>query len=96
MDINIVDLISNVGFPISMVIAMMWYICKSNNQHLEQINSLNDKHSELVDKLADKHKEESKEFKESLDKNSEALNRLADGLEYIKYTGGIRNEKESD
>lgn len=84
MDMNgIVSLISNVGFPIAMTIALMWYVYVSNKEHLDQVNDINDKHAEQINSINLMHREETKELREVLQKNSDAIEKLSDRLEYI-------------
>ena len=55
MDITVItDLISNIGFPISVCIAMFWYINKKDEEHNQEVDGLRqslDKNTEAVTRL---------------------------------------------
>lgn len=47
MDPSLISsLIGSLGFPIVACVAMGWYVVKTNQSHLSQINELNDRHYE--------------------------------------------------
>ena len=39
---NIVQLVSGVGFPVAMCVALFWYNIKQEDRHREEIKSLDD------------------------------------------------------
>lgn len=67
---DIVSLISNVGFPMAMTLVMMWYIYDSNSKHAEQIKEINAEHKKEMDNAV-----------AVIERNSEAIEKLADRIE---------------
>ena len=39
---DIVNIISSVGFPITMALILLWYIYDSNNKHKEEIDKMSE------------------------------------------------------
>lgn len=66
---EITQLITSVGFPIVMCIAMGWFIKDTTKKHREQITDIN--------KM---HKEEVKQISEAINNNTLALQHLTDTL----------------
>ena len=64
---DVVNIITNVGFPIACCIALAYYITREQKTSREQIDSIIEKHEHEVDTL-----------KEALDNNTKVLERLAD------------------
>ena len=42
----IIQLISTVGFPITMCVAMGWFVVDQTNKHREEVSKLNKQHEE--------------------------------------------------
>ena len=42
----IIQLISTVGFPIAMCVAMGWFVVDQTNKHREEVSKLNKQHEE--------------------------------------------------
>lgn len=71
MDVNTVrELITSVGFPIVVCIALGWFIKKQD-----------DKHSAQIEKITEAHKEESKQFTDALNNNTLVIQKLIDKME---------------
>lgn len=54
---EIIQVISSLGFPIAMCIALFWYMIEQNKSHKEEMNALKDAVNELriaITKLSDK------------------------------------------
>lgn len=66
---EVIQLISNVGFPIVCVLALAWYVKYSN-----------DKNDDRIDELNTKYQEEIRSVTEALNNNTLALQRLCDKL----------------
>lgn len=66
---QVVDIISQVGFPIFVALLCMWYV-KYNN----------DKHSESIDNLNKQHKEEIESMITAINNNTIALTKLEERL----------------
>lgn len=66
---DILDLISNVGFPIAVCLCSFYYINKTGEQYRNDVKEISDKHTA-----------ESKEFAEALNRNTAAIDRLAEKL----------------
>ena len=70
MDANIMNIITNVGFPIACCLAMGLYIRELVKQHKEEIANLNAK-----------HEEETTKFAEALNKNTLVIQKLCDKMD---------------
>lgn len=66
---EITQMITTVGFPIVMCIAMAWFIKDTTKRHREQIHEINTL-----------HKEEMKQVSEAINNNTLALQHLSDTL----------------
>ena len=66
---QITNLITSVGFPIVMCVALAWYV-----------KHLTDKFNEALDKIRDQHDQESKAMTKALDANTLAINTLSERL----------------
>lgn len=67
---EIIQLISTIGFPIVMCIALAWYVKYSNDQN-----------NQRIDEMTTKHQEEIKTVTEALNNNTLALQKLCDKLD---------------
>lgn len=66
---DVVELITNLGYPIAISLLMGWYIKYTNDNHREDINNLITSHSEELNK-----------FNESIDANTQVLQSLVDKI----------------
>ena len=66
---DILDIISNVGFPIAVSLLSFYYINKTNENYRSDIKE-----------LTDKHNEESERFTDALNRNTNAIERLSEKL----------------
>lgn len=48
---QVVDIISQVGFPIFVALLCMWYVKYNNDKHSESIDSLNKQHKEEIESM---------------------------------------------
>lgn len=77
MDISgITQLIANIGFPIAMCIAFLWYINKRDTEHKEEVDGLRRTQEEQTQKYCDKLDE----VKEALKENSVVMAKLLERL----------------
>lgn len=67
---EIIQLISTIGFPIVMCIALAWYVKYSTDQN-----------NQRIDEMTAKHQEEIKTVTEALNNNTLALQKLCDKLD---------------
>lgn len=67
---EVVAVINQVGFPITVCIAAAWYINHTNNQHREDIKN-----------LTEQHIKEMTEITTALNNNTVALTKLTDKLD---------------
>lgn len=67
---EIIQLISTIGFPIVMCIALAWYVKYSTDQN-----------NQRIDEMTTKHQEEIKTVTEALNNNTLALQKLCDKLD---------------
>lgn len=81
MEIDIVSLISNVGFPIVCVLAMGWYVKYKTDKQDELIATMNASHRAEVEGLSDKYSDQIDSIREALNNNTQAVITLTD---YIK------------
>ena len=54
---DIVNVISSVGFPITMALILLWYIYDSNNKHKEEVDKMSEalnNNTIAITKLLDK------------------------------------------
>ena len=66
---EVVELITNLGYPIAISLLMGWYIKYTNDNHREDITNLITSHSEELNK-----------FNESIDANTQVLQSLVDKI----------------
>lgn len=66
---SITQLITSMGFPIAMCIAMAWYVKDTNEKHREEVRQLNDQHNQEMQQVTT-----------ALNNNTLALQRLCDKL----------------
>ena len=85
MDINIMDAITNVGFPIVCVLAMAWYVKYKTDKYDTMIAEITTHHHEEVKELTDANNEQNNHIIETINNNTVALQQLTD---YIKLTRG--------
>ena len=62
----IVQLISTVGFPITMCVAMGWFVVDQTNKHREEVSKLNEQHEKEMNTVV-----------EALNNNTVALKELS-------------------
>ena len=70
----IVQLISTVGFPITMCVAMGWFVVDQTNKHREEVSKLNEQHTTIM--LAYKD-----EIKDAINNNTVVMERLCTTME---------------
>lgn len=71
---EIVNLISNVGFPMAMTLIMMWYIYDSNRCYEKRIQE-----------ITESHRAEMESALNVIQQNTAAIDRLTDSLERMSY-----------
>ena len=49
----IVQLISTVGFPITMCVAMGWFVVDQTNKHREEVSKLNEQHEKEMNTVVE-------------------------------------------
>ena len=49
----IVQLISTVRFPITMCVAMGWFVVDQTNKHREEVSKLNEQHEEEINTIVE-------------------------------------------
>ena len=49
----IIQLISTVGFPITMCVAMGWFVVDQTNKHREEVSKLNERHEEEINTIVE-------------------------------------------
>lgn len=93
MDANIFkDLVMNLGFPIVMCAGLFVYIWKRSEAYDKKISELKQEYKDdmkemrehyekKLDEINREHKEEVSKLSESLDNNTQAMERLADIME---------------
>lgn len=67
---EIIQMISTIGFPVVMCIALSWYVKYSTDQN-----------NQRIDEMTAKHQEEIKTVTEALNNNTLALQKLCDKLD---------------
>ena len=67
------NLISSVGFPIVMAVAMGIYIYITQKQHREEIKAMRDEQTAELKDIRNEHKEEIKELTKAVDKLSDLV-----------------------
>lgn len=67
---DIVQIISTLGFPIASAIALGWYVVTTNKEN-----------NARIDKMQQEHKEEIQKVTEALNNNTLALQRLCDKMD---------------
>ena len=85
MEYNLVELITNVGFPIVCVIAMAWYVKYKTDKQDEVIANMTESHHEEVAELTANYNSEINGIREALNNNTTAVIALT---EYIKAKSG--------
>ena len=84
---NIVDIITTVGFPIAGCIALCWYIVKQTSEFREEIKRMSAEFREEIKRMRDEqneemrevrkeHQQEIRDLKTSIDRNSDLLSKL--------------------
>ena len=73
---NIVDIITTVGFPIAGCIALCWYIVKQTSEFREEIKRMRDEQNEEMREVRKEHQQEIRDLKTSIDRNSDLLSKL--------------------
>lgn len=93
MDWNIFkDLLANYGCPIAMCVGLCIYIWKTSGIHDQKVTELKQEYKNdmkemreyyerKLDEITKEHKEEVGKLSESLDNNTQAMERLADIME---------------
>lgn len=67
---EMINLVSNVVFPIAMAIILMAYIYKMEERHTKQLESVEENHNKINQQLF-----------ELISNNTEAIERLSDNIE---------------
>lgn len=67
---DIVQIISTLGFPIASAVALGWYVVATNREN-----------NARIDKMQAEHKEEIQKVTEALNNNTLALQRLCDKMD---------------
>ena len=49
----IIQLISTVGFPITMCVAMGWFVVDQTNKHREEVSKLNEQHEKEMNTVVE-------------------------------------------
>lgn len=84
MDLDVINIISNVGFPIVCVLAMGWYVKYKTDKQDALISEMNTCHRSEVEDLSNKYSSQIDAIREALNNNTRALCTLTD---YIKLKG---------
>lgn len=71
MEMDFLQLISNVGFPIAMCMLMSFYITQNAKSHKEEIN-----------KMSETHKQEINDLAQAVNNNTLVLQKLLDHFDY--------------
>ncbi len=71
MEMDFLQLISNVGFPIAMCMLMSYYITQNAKSHKEEI-----------DKMTETHKQEINDLAQAVNNNTLVLQKLLDHFDY--------------
>lgn len=77
---NISQLVTNVGFAITMCGAMAYFIKYIIDKHREDIKELNDKHRNQISTLNEQHRIEMKEVTSAINNNTLAITKLCEKL----------------
>lgn len=70
---EVVDMITQIGFPIAMCLICMYYIAKKDEVNREEIAKVRKENSEDIAQLRDAHKEEVTQLREALDNNTNVM-----------------------
>ena len=73
---NIVDIITSVGFPIACCIALCWYIVVQTKEFREEIKRMRDEQNAEMREVRRDHQQEIRDLKKSIDRNSDLLSQL--------------------
>ena len=76
MEINIVEIFERFGFPVAMVIILLVYIWRTQQQHREELKMLREETQNELKDIRDEHKAEVKELTKAVNKQSELINEL--------------------
>lgn len=78
---DIATLLGSYAFPVVACIAMAWYCKDVSDKNREDIKEINSQHITDIKELDNQHSDEMIVFKDALDNNTKALERLCDKLD---------------
>ena len=76
MDIDIIDVFQQFGFPVAMVIVLCIYIYRTQKQHKEEMQMLREEQKSELKDIREEHKAEVKELTKAVNKQSELITEL--------------------
>ena len=76
MEINFAEIFERFGFPVAMVIVLLIYIWRTQQQHREELMMLREETQNELKDIRDEHKQEVKELTKAVNKQSELINEL--------------------
>lgn len=76
MDINIIDVFQQFGFPVAMVVVLCIYIYRTQKQHKEELQMLREEQKAELKDIREEHKAEVKELTKAVNKQSELISEL--------------------
>lgn len=89
---DVVQIITSVGFPIVACLGCAWFIKYITDQHREELSRLSATHKETIDRLTEKHEKESNSWVEALNNNTLVMQQILDELK----RGGRDNGQKED